>query len=165
MEDRTFGWEECNSEGGVSLCHLACYKPVTDFYFTTISPPFCCCHSLFVGSSAPDPPQQCCSFLSHCSSKANGRKPNSSGNLNIAQQTDWQKAAKPKFCLNNKTGEKKPSRATQEQWIARQAPLERAQEAGSRKSNIHNTTQCQWFFPLCLWQVNRGWNRTKHGRF
>lgn len=39
---RTGSLSETNeSEGSVSLCHVACYKTVADFYFTPISPPFC----------------------------------------------------------------------------------------------------------------------------
>lgn len=61
-----------------------------------------------MGSSAPDPPQQCCSFLSHCSSKANGRKPNSSGNLNTAQQQTDKKQQSQNFAWIIKQGKKTP---------------------------------------------------------
>ena len=98
----------------------------------------------------PTFPTQHCSFsshLSHSSSKANGRKPNSSGNSSTAQQ-QTEKRQQSQKGLNNKTEEEKPVEPLRScQLPDRQAPLERAQEAGSGKSNIRKATQCQCFFP------------------
>lgn len=141
------------------MCHGASYKTDADFYFTPIPPPYFFFIFWAVTTAClwvplhPTVPAQHCSFLSHLnrsSSKANGRKPNSSGNSSTAQQQTEKKQQSQKG-LNNKTEEEKPVEPLRTcQLPDRQAPLERAQEAGSGKSSIHEATQCQCFFSLSL---------------